>query len=100
MDDQRKQDMQVFEDDIKNVASQFPNHTIKEFTFNNFEQKFLAQQQTIIALGQEAQIAIVNEVCLKRIGIMPNPTIVIRYSIGLGRFVVFTPKLPKIKKKV
>lgn len=97
-EDQKKKDMAVFEEDIKQVSQALPNHKIKEFTFNNFEQQLLAEQQTIIALSQGTQNKLINEICLKRIGVMPSPAISIRYSIGLGRFVVFVPKLPKAEK--
>lgn len=92
---QKKADLELFEADVKAVAQQLPSHKIKEFTFSNLEQQMLAEQQTIIVLAGNTQNKIINEVSLKRIGVEPSPAIHIRYSIGLGRFVVFVPKLPK-----
>jgi hypothetical protein len=96
MDDQKKKDLEAFEEDIKNVASQLPGHKIKEYTFNALEQQLLAEQQTIAVLAGQTQNKVINEVCLKRVGVEPSPAIHVRYSIGLGRFVCFTPKLPKV----
>lgn len=98
MDKQKQADMKIFEDDIKATAVNLPGHIIKEFTFTKEEQQNLAEQQTIMSLAQNSQNRLINETCLKRVGVQPSPAIHIRYSIGLGRFVVFSPKLPKIKK--
>lgn len=98
-EDQKKKDMEIFEADAKATAASLPNHKVKEFTFSNLEQQMLAEQQTIMALAQQSQNKIINEYILRRIGIEPSPAIHIRYSIGLGRFIVFVPKLPKAEKK-
>ena len=97
MDEQKKKDMKLFEASVQSLSEQLPNHKIKEFTFSSFEQQLLAEQQTIAVLAQQTQNKIINEICLKRVGILPSPAINVRYSIGLGRFVVFSPRLPKVK---
>jgi hypothetical protein len=97
-EEQRKKDMEIFETEVKIITEKLPNHKIKEFTLSNLEQQMLAEQQTIIDLAQNSQIKIINELVLKRIAIIPSPAIHVRYSIGLGRFVVFIPILSKTKK--
>jgi len=89
--------MAAFEAEAKAVAEKLPGHKVKEFTFSNLEQQMLAEQQTITALAQQSQNKIVNEYVLRRVGIEPSPAIHVRYSIGLGRFIVFIPKLAKAK---
>ena len=89
---QKKEDMQLFEKEITNVSQKLPSHSKKEFTFTALERQLLAQQATIEALAKNAQEAIINEVCLKRLNVTPSQNIHIRYSVGLGRFVVFAPK--------
>lgn len=89
---QKKIDMEAFEKEIDSVSKELPNHEHKEFTFNGIERQMLAQQATIAALAQQAQNIIINEQVIKRLGIKPNANMRIRYSVGLGRFVVFTPK--------
>lgn len=95
IEEQKKKDLETFKKVVKDVADQLPNHTVKEFTFSSLEQQMLAEQQTIIALAQGSQNKIINELCLKRIGVQPSPAIKVRYAIGLGRFVVFVPKETK-----
>ncbi len=98
-EEQRKIDMEVFEAEAKKTALQLPNHKLKEFTLNTIEQQMLAEQETIVALARASQDKIINEYVLSRVGVTPSPAIHIRYSISLGRFVVYTPKLPKGSSK-
>lgn len=90
-------DMALFDNDIKQSMQKWPDHKAKEFTFTALEQQILAEQDTIVALSERTKLKILNELAVKRVGIMPNPSVKLRYHVGLGRFVVFTPKLPKLK---
>lgn len=96
-EEQLKKDMALFNNAIERALKEFPEHKVKEFTFTALEQQMLAEQDTIVALAERTKLKILNELAVKRVGIMPNPSIKLRYHVGLGRFVVFTPKLPKIQ---
>ena len=98
MSEDQKKDQEMFESQIQLMAKDLPNYKMKEFTFSNFEQQLLAEQATIATLAEQTQNKIINEICLKRLGITPSPAIKVPYAIGLGRFVVFIPKLPKVEK--
>jgi hypothetical protein len=89
---QKKIDTEAFEADVKNVAATLPNHTQKEYAFTRQEQQMLAEQQTIVALGERMQLRVINEMSLKRVDVVPTPETNVRYHIGLGKFVVFVPK--------
>lgn len=89
---QKRADLQAFEAEIRNVAKEFPTHEKKEFTFTLLERQMLAQQATIEALARQSQTIIINEQVIKRLGFQPNPQMRVRYSVGLGRFVIFLPK--------
>lgn len=91
-EEQRKQDALAFEKNIEEITAQLPNHKKKEFTLTAIERAMLAEQQTIIALATQAQERIINELCLRRVGVEASPQISVQYAIGIGRFVVFTPK--------
>lgn len=95
---QKKQDIEVFENDIKVSVENWPDHKKKEFTFTILEQQLLAQQDTILALAERTKLAVINELALRRVNIDPNPGIKLRYHIGLGRFVLFIPKVEKTVK--
>ncbi len=92
-EEQQKVDAEAFKKGVKETGKLLPNHEMKEFTFTRAEQLMLAEQQTILTLAGQTQERIINEVCLKRIGIEPDPKINIQYAIGLGRFVCFVPKI-------
>lgn len=98
LEEQKKADTQAFAEEIKKVAESFPNHTMKEFTFSKFEQQLLAEQVTIAKLAEGTSNKLINELCLKRVGITPSSGMNVRYAIGLGRFVVFTPKSTQLEK--
>lgn len=93
IEEQKKRDLARFEEEIKKVSKEFPQYKIKEFTFNGMEQQMLAEQSTIEVLAGKTQDRILNQVCLKRVGLSYIPGMQIRYSVLLGRFVVFVPKV-------
>jgi hypothetical protein len=94
---QRKKDTVIFEEEIKAAQNLYPNHIKKEFTFNALERTLLAEQDTIIALANQAKEHILNRYALGRIGVDFDTNMRIYYSIGLSRFVVLQPK-PSIQK--
>jgi hypothetical protein len=97
---QKAEDSALFESDIKACTEKWADHKRKEFTFSAFEQQLLAEQETIVALAQRTKLKVLNDLAVKRVGLEPNPLIKLRYHIGLGRFVVFVPNLPKTEKKI
>ena len=90
--EQLKKDMAFFEAEIKATAKKLPDYNRKELTFTPAERQLLAQQATIEVLVRQAQEIIINTICLPRSGIIPSNKIHVRYSVGLGRFVIFSPK--------
>lgn len=98
-DAQKQADMEAFEREIYSLSKEIPTHTKKEFTFTALERQMLAQQATIAALANQAQNIIINEHVIRRLGIEPNPSIRVRYAVGLGRLVIFTPKEVRNEKK-
>lgn len=92
LDKQKQADLELFENDIEESAKKWKDHKKKQFTFTGLEQQMLAEQDTIIALAERTKLKVLNEISIRRIGLEPNPTIKLRYHVGLGRFVVFIPK--------
>lgn len=75
-----------------------PGYDRREFTFSKPEHVQLTQQQTIIALAENATQQLLNVQILPRVGITPSSEIKITYDLTIGRFAVWVPKKASGKK--
>lgn len=64
----------------------------REFTFSKPEHVQLTQQQTIIALAENATQQLLNVQVLPRVGVIPSAEVKITYDLTIGRFAVWVPK--------
>jgi len=87
---------------MKDQSNEFENHyPTKDFAktiyaFDSAEIRKLTSMDTIVQLGQMAQLGInqiVNEEFLPRIGAKKSPDIGVLYDIPKGQCMVFTPKV-------
>ncbi len=86
------------QDNTNEFEQKYPTKDFNKTTyaFDSAELRKLSSLDTVLQMGQMAQMMINNVVqgeCLPRVGAKNSPDIGVLYDIAKGQFVVFTPKV-------